>query len=243
MKKSSDYRERYYRRWQKPPDLTPFRIQHGETDLQIYAQSDLSFKAAELTARYRRQIEETIQQYPQFQTSLEPLNLVSPYRIIREMIEKSGLAGVGPMAGVAGAVAEYVGSGLLPYTDDLIVENGGDLFMKSQSDRTMLVYAGEDSPFRDRLILKLKARQEPYGVCTSSAHIGHSLSLGKTDATVIVAPSAITADVFATAIGNLVKNEEDIERGLELVQDSGELLGALVVIGERVGAWGEIEFA
>jgi ApbE superfamily uncharacterized protein (UPF0280 family) len=67
--------------------------------------------------------------------------------------------------------------------------------------------------------------------------------LGKTDATVIVAPSAITADVFATAIGNLVKNEEDIERGLELVQDSGELLGALVVIGERVGAWGEIEFA
>jgi len=147
------------------------------------------------------------------------------------------------MAGVAGAVAEYVGSGLLPYTDDLIVENGGDLFMKSQSDRIMLVYAGEDSPFRDRLILKLKARQEPYGVCTSSAHIGHSLSLGKTDATVIIAPSAITADVFATAIGNLVKNEEDIERGLELVQDCGELLGALVVIGERVGAWGEIEFA
>jgi ApbE superfamily uncharacterized protein (UPF0280 family) len=162
MKKSSDYRERYYRRWQKPPDLTPFRIQHGETDLQIYAQSDLSSRAAELTARYRRQIEETIQQYPQFQTALEPLNLVSPYRIIREMIEKSGLAGVGPMAGVAGAVAEYVGSGLLPYTDDLIVENGGDLFMKSQSDRTMLVYAGEDSPFRDRLILKLKVRQEPF---------------------------------------------------------------------------------
>ena len=115
--------------------------------------------------------------------------------------------------------------------------------MKSQNDRTMLVYAGEDSPFRDRLILKLKARKEPYGICTSSAAIGHSLSFGKTDATVIVAPSAITADVFATAVGNLVHTEKDIDRGLQLVQDCGELLGALVVVGERVGAWGEIEFA
>ena len=109
--------------------------------------------------------------------------------------------------------------------------------------RCMHLFELEDSPFRDRLILKLIARQEPYGVCTSSAAIGHSLSLGKTDATVIVAPSAITADVFATAIGNLVKNEEDIERGLEMVRDSGVCFGALVVIGERVGAWGEIEFA
>jgi ApbE superfamily uncharacterized protein (UPF0280 family) len=243
MKRSSDYRARYYRRWQNPPDLVSFSVRQGETDLQIYAQSDLSSRVAELTARYRRQIEETIQQHPQFETSLVPLNLESPYRIIREMIEKSKLAGVGPMAGVAGAVAEYVGSGLLPCSDDLIVENGGDLYIKSQSDRTMLVYAGEDSPFRDRLILKLKARQEPYGVCTSSAAIGHSLSFGKTDATVIVAPSVISADVFATAIGNLVKNEDDIENGLELVKDCGICFGALIVIGERVGAWGEIEFA
>ena len=242
MKRSSDYRERCYRRWQKPPDLTAFRIQQGETDLQIYAQPNLSSRAAELTARYRMQIKETIQEHPQFQTSLEPLTLETPYRIVDEMLEKSGLAGVGPMAGVAGAISEYVGSGLLPYSDDLIVENGGDLFIKSQSDRTMLVYAGEDSPFRDRLILKLKARREPYGICTSSAHIGHSLSFGKTDATVIIASSAITADVFATAVGNLVKTEEDIDKGLQLVQDCGECFGALIVIGERVGAWGEIEF-
>jgi ApbE superfamily uncharacterized protein (UPF0280 family) len=243
MKRSSYYRERFYRRWQNPPDLVSISVQQGETDLQIYAQSDLSSRAADLTARYRRQIEETIGQHPQFQTSLVPIDLESPYPIVREMIEKSELAGVGPMAGVAGAIAGYVGSGLFPYSDDLIVENGGDLFIKSQSDRTMLVYAGEDSPFRDSLILKLKARQEPYGVCTSSAAIGHSLSFGKTDATVIVAPSAITADVFATAIGNLVKNEDDIERGLELVRDCGVCFGALIVVGQGVGAWGEIEFA
>ena len=243
MKRSSDYAERFYRKWQEPEGLTPFRIQQGETDLQIYAVSDLMGRAAELTAQYRKQLEETIGQNPQFQSSLKPLNIESHYSIIEDMINKSKLAGVGPMAGVAGAIAEYVGYGLLPFSDELIVENGGDIFIKTQSDRTMHVYAGEESPFRDRLFLKLKARQKPYGICTSSAHIGHSLSLGSTDATVIIAPSAITADVFATAIGNLMKDEDDIDRGLAMVQDCGVCFAALIVIGDRIGAWGDIEFS
>ncbi len=243
MRRPSDYRERYYRRWQKPLNLVAFQIQQGETDLQIYARRDLSSRASELTAQYRRQIEETIQEHPCFQTSLEPITLESPYRIVDAMLEKSTLAGVGPMAGVAGAIAEFVGYGLLPYTDELIVENGGDLFIRSRQERTMLVYTGDDSPFGDRLILKLRVREEPYGVCTSSAHIGHSLSFGETDATVIFARSAITADAFATAVGNLVKTEKDIDKGLELVESCDELIGALIVIGEKIGVWGEIEFA
>jgi len=243
MKRSPDYTDRFYRKWQKPEGLIPFRIQQGETDLQIYAASDLAVRAAELTVQYRKQLEETIGQYPQFQSSLKPLNIESPYSIIEDMIKKSKLAGVGPMAGVAGAIAEYVGSGLLPFSDELIVENGGDIFIKTQSDRTMHVYTGEESPFRNRLFLNLKERQKPYGICTSSAHIGLSLSFGSTDATVIVAQSAITADVFATAIGNLVKHEDDIDMGLAMVQDCGVCFGALIVIGGRIGAWGDIEFA
>ena len=243
MRRPSDYRERYYRRCQKPLNLVSFQIQQGENDLQVYARRDLSSRACELTAQYRRQIEETIQEHPRFQTSLEPLSLESPYRIIDAMLKNSARAGVGPMAGVAGAIAEFVGYGLLPYTDELIVENGGDLFIRSHQERTMLVYAGEDSPFSDRLILKLRVREEPYGVCTSSAHIGHSLSFGQTDATVIFARSAITADAFATAVGNLVKTEEDIGKGMELVESCDELLGSLIVMGEKIGVWGEIEFA
>jgi hypothetical protein len=242
MQRPSDYRERHYRRWQKPLDLVTFHVQQGETDLQIYAQQDLSSKASELTAQYRRQIEETMREHPCFQTSLEPLTLKTPYRIVDAMLEKSGLAGVGPMACVAGAIAEFVGYGLLPYTEDLIIENGGDLFIRSRQERTMLVYAGEDSPFGNDLILKLRAREESYGVCTSSARIGHSLSFGETDATVIVARSAITADAFATAVGNLVKTEEDMGRGLELMESCEELLGALIVMGEKVCVWGEVEF-
>ena len=242
MKRSFDYGERFYRKWQKPEGLTPFRIQQGETDLQIYAASNLSKRAAELVAQYRKQIEETIGQYPEFQSSLKPLHLTSSHRIIADMIRESKHADVGPMAGVAGAIAEYVGYGLLPFSDEIIVENGGDVFMKTKSERILHVYAGEKSPFKNRLFLKVKARENPYAVCTSSAHIGHSLSFGNTDATVVIAESAIRADVFATAIGNRIKSVNDIDGGLATARDCGLLLGVLIVIGDRVGAWGDIEF-
>jgi ApbE superfamily uncharacterized protein (UPF0280 family) len=243
MERSSDYGERFYRKWQKPEGLTPFRIQQGETDLQIYAASNLSERAFRLTAQYRGQIEETIGQYPAFKSSLKPLHLTSSFPIVTDMIRESNLADVGPMAGVAGAIAEYVGNGLLPFSDEIIVENGGDVFMRTRSERVLHVYAGEKSPFKDKVFLKLKAREYPYAVCTSSAHIGHSLSFGNTDATVVIAQSAIRADVFATAIGNRTKSEDDIDSGLAVARDCGLLLGALIVIDDRIGAWGDIEFA
>jgi ApbE superfamily uncharacterized protein (UPF0280 family) len=240
---SPRYSERFYRKWQKPPDLQSFHIQRGETDLQIYAESDISRRAGDLIELYRSQIEQTILAQPEFQTSLTPIHLNSPYSIVNRMVEKSSLAGVGPMAGVAGAIAEFVGISLLPYSAELIVENGGDLFIRSKKKRIILVYAGEYSPFSGGLRIVLHGRADPYGVCTSSASIGHSLSLGKTDAAVILAGSAVTADTFATAVGNMVQNETDIERGLSFVRSHDEIFGALIVVGDRLGIWGELELA
>jgi ApbE superfamily uncharacterized protein (UPF0280 family) len=159
------------------------------------------------------------------------------------MVEKSTAANVGPMAGVAGAIAEFVGISLLPYSSELIVENGGDLFIKSERNRTVHVYVGEHSPFKDRLRIVLHGRTEPYGVCTSSASIGHSLSMGNADAAVILAGSAITADTFATALGNMVCNTEDIDKGLGFARSCGEILGALIVVEDQLGIWGELELA
>jgi ApbE superfamily uncharacterized protein (UPF0280 family) len=147
------------------------------------------------------------------------------------------------MAGVAGAMAAYVGGGLLTFSDEIIVENGGDIFMKTKRERVLHVYVREESCFKDKLLLKLKVRENPYGICTSSAYIGHSLSLGRSDATLIIAHSAIAADVFATAVGNMVKQRRDIDRGLAAARDSGRCLGALIVLGDRIGVWGEIELA
>jgi ApbE superfamily uncharacterized protein (UPF0280 family) len=243
MKKPSDYTDRLYRKWQKPEGLFPFHVQEHETDLHIFAASKMADKALELTRHYRGQLEETIRLYPVFRSSLKPMHIESPHPMIRDMIHMSEQAGVGPMAGVAGAIAEYVGLGLLAFSPEIIVENGGDIFMKTDSDRKLQVYAGEASPFRENLILRLTSRQEPYGICTSSGRIGHSFSSGDTDATVVIAQSAITADVFATAIGNTVQREADIDRGLAMAENSGVCSAALIVMGERVGVWGDIAFA
>lgn len=240
--KPSEYRVRFYREWQRPLNLMSFCVHLKETDLQIYADADVSQKARDLTMLYREQIEETIRKHPRFLEALSPMQISSPYEMINTMIEKSTLAGVGPMAGVAGAIAEFVGMGLLPHCRELIIENGGDIFIKNGRDRSILIYAGEDSPFKNRLRIKLRGSEEPHGVCTSSGTVGHSLSLGKTDATIIVAPSAITADVFATAVGNRVKSEDDIDEALHFVERCGEIVGAIILIGGKVGVWGDVEF-
>jgi len=236
------YIHRFYREWQNPQDLKSYRVHYRETNLQIYSNTNLLDRAYGLTVQFRNQIEETITKHPEFLTSLHPVELDSEYRFIKTMIQKSSSANVGPMAGVAGAFAEFVGMGLLPYTEDLIIENGGDIFIKSLKDRIMLVYAGEESPFKDRMKILLKGKEEPLGVCTSSKKVGHSKSFGNTDAVVIIASSAVTADVFATAAGNMVKTENDITRAMEFTQHCDEIQGGVIMIGEKMSVWGDIEF-
>jgi len=126
--------------------------------------------------------------------------------------------------------------------DEIIVENGGDIFLKSKKDRLLLVYPGECSPFKNRLKILVKGKDTPCGVCTSSAHIGPSLSLGNTDATTIIAHSTITADVFATAVGNIVKTPEDMEKGMNFAQSCEQIMGGLILLGNRACAFGKIEF-
>ena len=236
-----DYRKRFYRRWQNPEDLTPFSVQCDQTDLMVYAKTDLSEATYSLVKKYRKELQETIVKNPTFLTSLIPLEIETPYLMISQMMEKARLAGVGPMAGVAGALAEFVGRELLESSEELIIENGGDIFMRSIKDRTALVYAGEVSPFRDRVRLLLRGKDAPFGVCTSSRSVGHSQSFGNTDAVVVIASSAITADVFATAIGNRVKRPDDIDSAFDLIRSCSEITGILVLIGDRMAVAGEIE--
>jgi ApbE superfamily uncharacterized protein (UPF0280 family) len=244
--KADEYRERFYREWTGHRDLRPFRIVAGETDLMIYASPHCPSPRFEQSARarlgaFRDQILQTIDRFPEFLTSLDPLPLQTPFEITNAMIRKSSLAGVGPMASVAGAIAEFVGKSLLSETEEIIVENGGDLFMRCFRERTVLIYAGEDSPFRDRLRLRIRGGNAPVGICSSSARIGHSLSLGNTDLALVRSPSAVTADAFATAVGNLVKKAEDIPAAIEFASACAEVEGGLITIGDRIGIWGFIE--
>jgi ApbE superfamily uncharacterized protein (UPF0280 family) len=102
------------------------------------------------------------------------------------------------------------------------------------------IYAGE-SPLSYRIGIRLPAAMMPAGVCTSSGTVGHSLSAGKADSVTVVAASTALADAAATRIGNEVGNGCDIGRALELAAEISGLSGVVIVVGEELGAWGEIE--
>jgi ApbE superfamily uncharacterized protein (UPF0280 family) len=156
------------------------------------------------------------------------------------MIEAGRQTGVGPMAAVAGAVAEYVGRELLTFSPEIIVENGGDIFLKILRQRTVGIYAG-DSPLTGKIGLEINPRETPLGVCTSSGTVGHSLSFGKADAAVIIAASATLADAAATAIGNRVNRPEDVAGAIQFGKGINGLKGIVIIIGESVGAWGDVK--
>ena len=235
------FEERIYRRDYMSDDLKGFEVVVKETDLYICAKTDLSSEAIGSALKYRAHLEEYIEKHPQFQTSLKPLSfdLFAP-PIVKEMFAASNAAGVGPMASVAGTIAEFVGRDLLKYSDEVIIENGGDIFIKSRKKRKLGIYAG-DSSFSNRLVIEIDGAKTPLGVCTSSATIGPSLSFGKTDATVVICRSAALADACATAIGNIVKEPGDMKEAFEFAKKINGVIGILIILKDRLGVWGDVK--
>ncbi len=235
------YEERTYRNLVRTDDLVNFEVMVQETDLLVRARRDLSRETRESVLRYRHQLETYIEMNPEFRTSLLPVH-EDPFApgIIREMIRTSQLAGVGPMAAVAGAMAEFVSKDLLPFTDEVITENGGDIYLVSSKERTIGIYAGPSS-LSLKLGIILGPEDSPVGICTSSGTVGPSLSFGRADAICILSPSAALADAAATAVGNTVKDKKDIDSGLERGEQIEGVLGALIIFGDRVGVWGKMK--
>jgi ApbE superfamily uncharacterized protein (UPF0280 family) len=235
------YEERFYRGITKPDDLHCYEVKFKETDLLCCTQSDLKAFIEGRLFFYRHQIEEYIRGRTAFEDSLVPINS-DPFApaIVKKMIEGSAQVGVGPMATVAGAIAEFIGRDISPLTQEYIIENGGDICLRTGRDRTVLIYA-KDSPFSRRIALRLEGRDTSYGVCTSSGTVGHSLSLGRADAVCVVADSALFADGLATCIGNIVKQKDDIPMAIKKGKAFPGVIGILIVVGDSLGIWGELE--
>jgi ApbE superfamily uncharacterized protein (UPF0280 family) len=235
------YQPRTYRHWVKDKDLVAFNVTVKETDLYIRSTSDLKSKAHELVLKYRQMLEEYIEGHPSFLTSLEPVAVENDApQIVTEMAEAAQKAGVGPMAAVAGAIAEAVGSELAAFSPEVIVENGGDIYLKSLKQRLIGIYAGK-SPLTGRVGLEIEGKDTPLGVCTSSGTVGHSLSFGQADAVIVLSQSTALADAAATAIGNRINQPEDIPGGIEFARSIKGLKGVIIIQGEQVGVWGEVK--
>jgi len=235
------YQPRTYRHWVKDKDLVSFSVVVAETDLYICASSNLQRKAHKLVSKYRDMLQRYIEQYPSFLTSLEPFSTTedAPH-IVRAMSEAAGRVGIGPMASVAGAIAEFVGNELLAFSPEVIVENGGDIFLKSLGERIIGIYAGK-SPLTGKIGLEINGGDTPLGICTSSGTVGHSLSSGKADAVIVLSKSAPLADAAATAIGNLIIQPDDISKGIDFAKGIDGLKGVVIIDGDNMGLWGEVK--
>jgi len=235
------YEPRTYRHWIKDSDLVSFNVVVKQSDLYIRAQRNLKDKALKSALKHRASLEKYIEHHPLFLTTLEPYPVEEDApAIVREMSRASQLAGVGPMAAVAGAIAETVGRDLLSFSPEIIVENGGDIFLKISQKRLVGIYAGQ-SPFTGKIALEIKPQETPLGVCTSSATIGHSLSLGSADAVIALSPSTPLADATATAMGNVVRDVEDISGAIEKAQKIEGLHGIVIIKGDEIGIWGQVK--
>lgn len=227
-----------------------FQVVLEQSDLWIVADSDLSAQALQSLHRARGQVAAQIALQPEFATSFAPLAVqanASP--IVRDMALAGARCEVGPMAAVAGAVAEAVAWDLAGLSRELLVENGGDCFLISSRERVVGLLSDPEQGFS--LGLRFQPEQFPLALCSSSAHIGHSVSLGQGELVAVLSPNGAFADAAATALCNLLRDATDLDPLLVLARQwsmpepgfpAGHVLrGVFAQCKGRIAAWGELE--
>lgn len=226
----------------------------GESDIELrwrpergqaLENSEVETAARDILFLLRSRLEGAIATNPAIQTALEPLDIL-PHEApspLSAMLRASIASGTGPMAAVAGAIAEALGRELLARfpIEELVVENGGDLWFKADSPLRVRVDAGLSS-LSGKLALVLPAGS--WGCACSSARVGPSLSFGNADAALVIHRDAALADALATALGNRIKRDEDLETAVNDLWQSPlreeGLSGVLAIKGPRLAAAGNI---
>lgn len=238
--------KRFYRNKLGPSGMHFFTLAVKETDIWVALKKvDYAPGLAEglesYVWRHRIYLEKYLEKDPKFRTAMTP-HIVQPEapKLAQYMARAAKLAGVGPMAAVAGAFAQLAGEWLLNYTTQVIVENGGDIFCCLKEPVKVGVYAG-NSPFSGRMVVEVDAPGQKRGICTSSGTVGPSYSKGRADAAIIVADNALLADAVATAAANIVQAPEDLEKATAFAMDIESVRGALVIFNDKLAACGDIQ--
>jgi ApbE superfamily uncharacterized protein (UPF0280 family) len=242
------FSDRFYRRGMGEGRFEALEIKEGESDLWIGLPPGSELGAIGETARarlreLRSQIASYAAEHPSFYGSLEPLSRdPAAAGITAAMLRASEAAGVGPMASVAGAVSGALGSYLVSEfgLSEIVIENGGDTYIKIDSPLTVSIYAGLSS-LSQKIGLIVPPELSPLGVCTSSSKVGPSLSFGNADACLVASPDCALADAFATTFGNRIRAVADIAPCLEDAAKIPEILSLVIIRGDTAGAIGQLK--
>ena len=191
--------------------------------------------------RQRAILEDYIRRDPIFRHTLEPLAVPDDApEVAKRMARAAKIAGVGPMAAVAGAMAQLaVEAALEAGAEEAIVDNGGDIYLKATEPIVIAIYPGGSGKL-GRLAFSLQPTETPLSICSSSGKMGHSLSLGLCDLATVVAKDAALADAAATRAANLVRTVEDVEKALETMVAVAGVSGLLIVKDGHVGLAGRV---
>lgn len=219
------------------------RIQIQETNILL--KTDIEpVNLADFIFKWREELKLYIRKNKEFMISLEPVEVADAPGIVKIMARAGKAANVGPMAAVAGTISQLSLKFLLGKgAKHVIVDNGGDVAIKTDEDVVMGLYAGESS-LSGRIGFKIKGRKNPYGICTSSGTVGHSISFGRADSVTVFGHEASVSDALATSIANNAIGDNDgeaVENCLEKAEEFREYLeGILVIVGEAAGTVGKI---
>jgi ApbE superfamily uncharacterized protein (UPF0280 family) len=191
--------------------------------------------------RQRRILEHYIEHHPEFANSFEPIDLRDDApQVAQQMARAARLVGVGPMAAVAGAMAQCAAQAALGTSDDeAIVENGGDIYLKA-AEPVIIALGTGTSELAGRLAFSLKPDETPISICSSSGLMGHSTSLGQCDLATVVAREAALADAAATKAANMVRTIEDVDTTLEGINAIEGIEGVIIVKDDRIGLAGKL---
>jgi len=240
--------QRTYRNQFSLQRFCSFVVNYKDTDLWIGVdpgsfRDEMKECAFQKTKELRTEIEEYLLEDPVFGKTFEAHQVSSKApEIVKFMAEAAIRAGVGPMASVAGAFSEMVGKHLLRKfpIQEVVVENGGDIFLKINQNLLMSVYAG-NSPLSEKIGIEIPASESPLGVCTSAGTVGPSVSLGKADAAMMICRNTALADAFATTFGNLIQSPEDVQRVTQQTDQFPEILSAVLICRDKIGIRGQFE--
>lgn len=212
---------------------------HREAVLRVCC--DRFDAVTEELVRQRRILADYIGLQPAFGDSLEPIALLPDApEIAQRMARAARLVGVGPMAAVAGAMAQFAAeAGLRAGAAEAIVENGGDIYLQATEPVTIGSHTGT-SALADRLAFSLEPADTPIAICSSSGTMGHSMSRGQCDLATVVAKDAALADAAATLAANLVKTVAEVDSTLERIAQIEGIDGLMIVKNNHVGLAGRL---
>jgi len=227
----------------KEPGARRYREFHYK-DAHFHILTECWDQVTETIVSDRHNLEAFIRSHPGFQASLEPLALESSEALfpeaVRRMQAASRLTGIGPMAAVAGTMAQRAAEASMNSgSEETLIENGGDIFLYCRMPLILGLYPGLRSPFKN-LALRIDPGMTPLAVCTSSGRMGHSLSFGDCDLVTVFSKDGALADAAATLGGNLVRSGEDIEPALNRLIGIEGVIGAIIIRDDKFGSVGAV---